>query len=327
MMSTLLLTRAEIARLMTPGDYLDAVEASFRLSSQGLVHAPLPIELDGVGGAFHAKAAVMLGGQKLAALKLNGNFPANPQHGLPTIQGVILLCDAVNGAVCAIMDSIEITLRRTAATSALAAKHLARPAASLLAVIGCGAQAGPQTEALAQVLPLQRVVVFDTDPSKARTYVETMEHRLGLAVHVASSLREATGKADVIVTCTTAQAPFLDVGDVAPGAFVAAVGADNPQKNEIAPALMAKAKVVPDVLAQCLLIGDLHHAVRASAMTRADVHADLGDIVTGLTPGRESNGEIVIFDSTGTAIHDVASAAAVYARATERGVGGAVDLA
>jgi alanine dehydrogenase len=325
-MSTLLLTRAEIAGLMTPADYLGAVEMAFRLSKEGRTEAPLPMAIDALGnGAFHAKGAAMFGERKLAALKLNGNFPGNPARGMPTIQGVILLCDADTGAVLAIMDSIEITLRRTAAATALAAKHLARPDANTVAVVGCGAQAHAQVEALVDVLPLKRGVAFDADPDKADHFATEASGTLPFSA--ASSLREATRDAQVIVTCTTARAAFLDAGDVSPGAFIAAVGADNSGKSEIAPALIARAAVVADVLAQCLVMGDLHHAVKAGAMTADQVRAELGDLVVGAKSGRAHDDEIVIFDSTGTAIQDVASAAAVYERALERGVGAQVELA
>lgn len=324
-MSTLLLTRAEIASLMAPADYLGAVEMGFRLSEQGLTEAPLPMAIHGLGGgAFHAKGAAMLGQRKLAALKLNANFPGNPARGLPTIQGIILLCDAETGAVLAIMDSIEITLRRTAATTALAAKYCARSNAAALAVIGCGAQARAQVEALADVLPLKRGLVFDIDAGKAQAFASEFD---ALPFAAAPSLREATLGADVIVTCTTARMPFLGMDDVSPGAFIAAVGADNPEKSEVAPALMGKGAVVADVLAQCLVMGDLRHAVKAGAMTAEQVRAELGDLVVGAKSARASDDEIVIFDSTGTAIQDVASAAIVYERARERGIGTVVSLA
>lgn len=324
-MSTLLLTRAEIAGLMRPADYLGAVELAFRLSKQGRTEAPLPMAIHGSGGAFHAKGAAMFGERKLVALKLNGNFSGNPARGLPTIQGVILLCDADTGAVLAIMDSIEITLRRTAAATALAAKHLARRGAETLAVIGCGVQARAQAVALLDVLPIKSGIAFDTDPGKARAFAAGMAGVLFF--ETAASLRKATQGADVIVTCTTARSPILDAGDVSPGVFIAAVGADSPAKSEIAPALMASSAIVADVLGQCLVMGDLHHAVTAGAVTAGQVRAELADLVVGAKSGRASDDEIVIFDSTGTAIQDVASAAIVYERALERGIGAQVELA
>jgi ornithine cyclodeaminase/alanine dehydrogenase-like protein (mu-crystallin family) len=280
------------------------------------------------GGGFHVKGAFLGGERNYAAFKVNGNFPGNPQRaGLPTIQGAIVLCDADNGAVLAILDSIEITLRRTAAASALAARHLAAPDASTVAICGCGDQARAQAEALFQVARFERALAWDIDAAKAQRFSAEMSEALGHPFEAVRNLRDATLPADVIVTCTTARTPFLKEADVSPGAFVAAVGADNPDKSEIAPALMAKAAVVVDVLDQCLRIGDLHHAVDAGAMSAADVRADLADVVAGARPGRVDATEIVIFDSTGTAIQDVVSAALAFERARSRGRGLAFPLA
>jgi ornithine cyclodeaminase/alanine dehydrogenase-like protein (mu-crystallin family) len=319
--ATLLLSGADLAELMRPADYLAAVEQGFRAAREGRAVAPPPLHLPAIGGGFHAKAASLAGARSYAALKLNGNFPGNPGRGLPTIQGAILLCDADTGAVLAIMDSIEITLRRTAAATALAARHLANPGASTLAICGCGDQASAQVEALAGVLPLRRAFAWDIDPAKARAFAAGAAEACGLAVTAAASLREATLAADVIVTCTTARTPFLSEADVSPGAFIAAVGADNPEKSEIAPSLMAAAAVVVDVLGQCLHMGDLRHAVKAGAMSADQVRGELADVIAGARPARLSADEIVIFDSTGAALQDVASAALAYERASALGCG------
>jgi ornithine cyclodeaminase/alanine dehydrogenase-like protein (mu-crystallin family) len=188
-------------------------------------------------------------------------------------------------------------------------------------VIACGAQARPQAEALAAAVPFARGLAWDIDAGKARGFVDAASRALGIPFAPTPSLREATRAADVIVTCTTARAPIVGPDDVRPGAFIAAVGADNADKNEIAPALMALAKVVTDVTDQCLVMGDLHHAVRAGAMTHAQVHAELSDIVSGMKPGRTGDAEIIVFDSTGTAVQDVASAVVIFERARDAGHG------
>lgn len=325
---TLVLSRCDVAALMTPPDYQVAVEWGFRAAKQGQTSSPMPMHLPVDQGAFHAKGATLHGNARhYAALKLNGNFPGNPARGLPTIQGVIVLCAADNGTVLAIMDSIEITLRRTAAASALAARHLALPHATTLAVIGCGGQAAAQAEALAGVLRLQRGFVFDTEATRSTRLAKALNQRLRLPFAAAPTLQDATKAAQVIVTCTTAREPFLTADDVMPGAFVAAVGADSPHKNEIAPSLMARAIVVVDVLEQCLLMGDLHHAVAAGALAPGDVQADLGDIVTGERSVRRNDDDIIVFDSTGTALQDVACAAEVYERARHAGRGLPFSLA
>jgi alanine dehydrogenase len=322
---TLLLSSAEVAALMTPANYLEAVERGFGAAMEGKAAAPAPLTLAGEGGAFHAKGATLFLGRPYVAVKLNGNFPANPPA-LPTIQGAILLCDASNGALLAVIDSIEVTVRRTAAATALAARYLARADSSTLLLCGCGAQAPAQLEALAAILPLRRCVAWDRDPAKAEALARTAE-RSGLEAEAVTDLGPAARSSDVIVTCTTAREPFLEASHVAPGTFVAAVGADSPDKNEIGAGLMAAARIVVDLLEQCLAMGDLRHAVRTRTMAVGDVHASLGDLVAGARPGRTGGDEVFVFDSTGTALQDVAAAAAIYERALRRGGYAAFDFA
>jgi alanine dehydrogenase len=139
-------------------------------------------------------------------------------------------------------------------------------------------------------------------------------------------LAAATRRSDVVVTCTTARRWILGRGDLPPGAFVAAVGADYPEKQEIEPALLAESTVVVDIVEQCERMGDLHHAIAAGLMTRDDVAADLAAVVSGRKPGRRSADEVVIFDSTGTALQDVAAAAIAYERALATGIGVRLEL-
>ncbi|MBV9881660.1 MAG: ornithine cyclodeaminase family protein [Sphingomonadaceae bacterium] len=311
---TLILNRRDVARLMDRKAWLAAAELGFRAGAEGRAASPMPMAIEAEGGAFHVKGARLTGERTYVAVKLNGNFPANPEtHGLPTIQGALLLCNGGTGALLAIMDSIELTLRRTAAASALAARLLARPDSSILFIAGCGAQGRAHLEALAEVLPLTRCLAWDRQPGKAAAFAAANAGS-GLAVEAVEALDRAE-ECDAIATCTTSSSAFLDETMVAPGAFVAAVGADSPHKSEIAPSLMARALVVADVAAQGAAMGDLRVAITAGAMRQADVHAELGELVTGRKPGRSSNKEIILFDSTGTALQDVAAAACIYERA------------
>lgn len=320
--STLLLGRTAISKLMSPAAWLDAAAEGFGALGAGRASSPMPITLQGGSGAFHAKAASLVLDRHYVALKLNGNFPDNrANQGLPTIQGAILLCDGDNGCVLAILDSIEVTLRRTAAATALAARHLARPDADTFLICGCGDQAAPQLEALRGVLPLRKGYCWDQDHDRA----EALARHEGLTA--VDDLAQAARLSDVIVTCTTATEPFLRCGLVRPGVFIAAVGADSPEKSEIEPALMARALVVCDVVEQCLVMGDLQHAIAAGAMKTVDVHAALSDLVAGITPGRSTAEQITLFDSTGTAVQDAAAAVAIYRKAIDAGGCRTVNLA
>jgi alanine dehydrogenase len=170
------------------------------------------------------------------------------------------------------------------------------------------------------------VLAVDVDRARAEDYATAMARDLRVRVDVAEDLRAAARRSDICVTCTTSRRAILHAGDVAPGTFVAAVGADNPEKQEIDPALLTQSVLVVDVLEQCATIGDLHHALASGVMTCADVRAELGEVIAGQKPGRTSDDEVIVFDSTGTALQDVAAAALVYERAQATGRGMRVEL-
>ena len=326
----LVLGSRDVRELLDVGSCLHAVERAFRLLGEGRAQAPATCGVHVEGGVFHVKAAVLAdeGGQPWFVAKVNANFPGNPAaRGLPTVQGVVLLMDGVSGEPRALMDSGAITALRTAAATAVAAKWLARPEAATAALVGCGVQGRAHLAFLAAAMPaLRRVRLHDTDGEAVRAALAEAA-ALGLEAEAASDLAAACRASDVCVTCTPSRRPLLDAGDVAPGAFVAGVGADNEAKQELSPALLAASTVVVDVLAQCERMGDLHHAVAAGAMRRDDVHAELAEVVAGRKPGRRSAEEVIVFDSTGMALQDVAAAVLVYERALRETRGAPVGLA
>ncbi len=324
---TLLLTRSDVAALLDYDSCIAAVEDAFRASAAGGVLAASAVGTHVAGGGFHVKTAGLTKGRGCYVTKTNGNFPGNrAANGLPTIQGVISLHDATDGRVLAIMDSMEVTTIRTAAASAVAAKFLARDNARTVLMIGCGNQGRSQLRALLRVREIEQVIAFDMNRSLAESYAVDMSAETGMLVEVCDDYRSKTRDADIIITSTTSTVALLHNSDVSPGTFIAAVGADSDTKQEIAPELLASATLVVDVLEQCATFGDLHHAITAGVMTRDDVYADLAEIVSGAKAGRRSPEEIIVFDSTGTALEDVAAAALVYERAVAAGHGLEIDL-
>jgi ornithine cyclodeaminase/alanine dehydrogenase-like protein (mu-crystallin family) len=321
---TLLLTRSDVSRLLPLSDCIDAVAAALARHAAGDIPPAGVMGVHVPGGGFHTKAAVLA---PYFAAKINANFPGNRSAQLPTIQGIVLLSDATNGRALAVIDSMEITRLRTGAATALATRHLARQDAGVVTVCGCGMQGRIQLEAVLRERAIERVFAHDADRGTAVEFARDRSAALGVAVDVADELSRAVAGSDIVVTCTPARAPLIAREHVRPGTFVAAVGADSEDKQELEPALLARATVVVDSLDQCATIGDLHHALAAGVMTRAAVHAELGQIVAGLRPGRKTADEITIFDSTGTALQDVAAGALVYERAIATGAGRIVDLA
>ena len=325
----LVLNQTEVRELLDLRECIDVVASAFRAHAEG----NLPIAPGILGahigeGGFHIKTAALAGSPAYFAVKINANYPGNPSRfGLPTIQGLIALFEAGRGTPLAVMDSIEITILRTAAASAVAATHLARPDAAVLTICGCGSQGRSHVRALLQVRPITQVFAFDTDPECAARFARELGGELRLDIRVVKTLEAAVPASDICVTCTPARAPILPAELVRPGLFIAAVGADNPEKQELEPGLLRRSTVVVDILEQAATIGELHHALSAGVMALADVHAELGQIVAGLRPGRSSQEEIIVFDSTGTALQDVAAASLVYERAVRLGRGNSLPMA
>lgn len=325
---TLLLTGHEIAALLTINECMAAVEHAFKLHGEGRTQPPGILGVHARDGGFHIKAGLLDLNRSYFAAKVNANFPENAKrYGLPMIQGVVVLCDAENGYPLALMDSIEITIQRTGAATSVAAKHLARPDSKTATICGCGNQGRISLRALTKVLPIEMVWAYDRDQSEAQNFALELRKQLGMDIEVVDDLEAAVRQSDVCVTCTPSTQPFLREAFVAPGTFVAAVGADNPEKQELEPALLGRSKLVVDVLEQCATIGELHHALDAGVMTHADVHGELGEVIAGKKPGRTSSDEIIVFDSTGMALQDVVAAAAVYEKAAAQGTGTLIDFA
>ena len=325
---TLILKKSDIQKLMSFSDYVQAVEQAFRLYAEGRIPSPGVMDVQGRDGMFHIKGAAMPDGDMVyVAVKINGNFPNNKNNfDLPTIQGAILLSDGVRGFPLSFLDSTEITLQRTGAATAVAAKYLARKDSRTAAIIGCGKQGRIQLIALRHALPITQAFAFDRDPSLAVEFAAAMTAELNIPVNAVTGIPRATAESDVIVTCTTSKQYLLSSEHVRSGTFVAAVGADSHDKQELQPDLLAGSCVVTDMREQCARIGDLHHAISAGAMKLEEVHADLGEVIAGRKPGRTSSHQIFIFDSTGIALQDVAAAAIVYRRAIEQGTGFYCDI-
>jgi alanine dehydrogenase len=325
---TRLLRRSDIERLLSLRDCIDAVDEIFRLQGEGKVPVPGILGVRATGGGLHVKAGLLPGNRNYFVAKLNANFPGNNgRFGLPTIQGVIVVFDAENGAPLAILDSIDITLKRTAAASAVAAKYLARKDSSIATICGCGQQGRAQLRAVLLVLPLTKIYAFDVNEHAAINLRNELSPELKIDIELVRDLAGAIQQSDVCITCTTANESFVCKEDARPGTFIAAVGADNEHKQEIDPALIASAKVVADSLEQSCAIGDVHHAIAKGLMRKEDVYAELCEIVAGQKIGRVADDEIIVFDSTGVAIEDAVAAADVYERALADGIGTDFDFA
>jgi alanine dehydrogenase len=322
-----LLSGADLRRLLEPKLVIDALREAYAALADNPQDQGRSLAFMIEGGSIHVKSGLLPGSHLAFASKVNVNLPDNRKlRQLPTIQGVVVVCDACDGRPLAMLESMTLTGIRTAATAALAAGYGASPHSRRLAIIGCGAQASYQLEAVRAMFPVETVRVFDADTARAEAFARA-HSTATCAVAPASTVREATTAADICITCTTSKSPVLTGALDLTGCFVAAIGADNPDKQEIAPALMKRARVLVDDIEACAGGGDLNHALRAGAMSKDDVHADLAELAAGRKRGRLREDELVIFDSSGSGVQDVAAAWLAVREARRTGVGGRFDLA
>jgi alanine dehydrogenase len=309
-----LLDRQTVSELLTLDDCIKAVEEAFLAHAERRSLRPQLIHVDADGGEFHIKAGGLRGARTYFVCKVNGGFFANrTKLGLPNIVGLILLADGASGIPLALMESGLLTSLRTAAATAVAAKYLARCESQVVTICGAGVQAEVQLRALTRVLPIQRAWVWSRRDATA--FCRRMSNALELEVRPQADLQTAAHQSDIIVTCTPAKHWFLGRQHVVPGTFVAAVGADSPDKQEVEPELLAMTSVVCDLTAQCAEVGELHHAIAAGLIREPEVRGELGEVIAGKAPKRIRDDEIIIFDSTGTALQDAAAAAVLYERA------------
>lgn len=219
---TLLLTSRDVVALLTIEECMTWVEHAFKLYGEGKTQPPGILGVHSQDGSFHIKAAVMDLDRSYFAAKINANFPRNPkQVGLPNIQGVVVLYDGANGYPLAVIDSIEITIKRTGAATGIAAKYLARPNSKTATICGCGNQGRISLRALKEVLPIEKVWAYDADQGSSLRFASELAKELTIDIEPVSDLRTAVKQSDVCVTCTPSKRYFLEQEFVAPGTFVA----------------------------------------------------------------------------------------------------------
>ena len=329
----LILREREIVELLDPTPCIAAMEQAFAAYSSGRAELPAVIHLDVPEhrGEIHIKTG-HLHGNPYYAVKMVSGFPGNPELGLPANDGMVVAFDASTGAPAAfLLDNGLITDIRTAAAGAVAAKYLARREVRRVAIIGTGGQARYQAEMLARVKSYGELRVWGRDRDKARARIEDLEKRgnlpPGCRVSVAGSVAEAVADSDIVITVTASRVPLVRAEWLAPGVTVIAVGSDAPDKQELDVDVLARAdRVVADSLAQCLRLGEIHHAVEKGAIVKDKVSAELGEIVAGQKPGRVSENGSIVCDLTGVGVQDVAAASLVIERAKAAGRGEKIGL-
>lgn len=312
-----------IADLVSPADAFAAIEACFAAMARGEAYNfPVIREALGGGRQYGFKSGLDRAGGQLG-VKAGGYFPGNAAKGITNHQSTVFLFDPETGLPLAMVGGNLLTALRTAAASALSIDRLARADAKVLGMVGAGHQAGFQLRAAARVRAFERVVAWNLHPEMLPK-LGAVATELGLPFEAVTPERLGA-EADVIVTITSSDRFTLADAMVRPGTHLACMGTDTVGKQEVEPALLARATLFTDEVAQSVTIGESQHAIKAGLVT-AEAITPLGAVLTGAHPGRRDPGEITIYDGTGVGLQDLAVAAVAVARAAERGLALDVDL-
>ncbi len=318
-MKTRLLTASDISKIINMSDVLKAVETAFR--EYGLGQAKMPpklyLDLKQFNGDLRAMPAFV---ENSAGLKWVSVYPENPGKDLPTVMAMLILNDPKTGFPLAIMDATRITSFRTGAAGGIAAKYLARPNSKTLGLVGAGAQAKTQLLALLENFQFSNIYIWSLRDNEFEGFKDTFN---ALPIKKAS-IEEAAG-CDIVCTTTPARGFIVKKEWIKPGTHINAIGADAPGKQEIDPRILKEAKVVVDDIAQAQHSGEINVAVREGIFSIDDIYVSLGEIVAGKKAGRVDN-EITVFDSTGLAIQDIATAHMLFEKAKQNNIGHDFDV-
>ncbi len=324
-MKVTILTENEIRSCVAMDeDAITAVAEGFSRLAEGKATVPpiLRVDIPENNGEVDVKTAYVHGLDSFA-IKIAAGFFDNRNLGLPTGSGMMVVISAKTGFLQAILlDNGYLTDVRTGIAGAIAARHLARESIETAGVIGAGIQARYQIRGLKLVRDFKRLIIYSIIPEEVDVYVDEMAKELGIEVVKASNYQEVVRQSDVVVTTTPAREPFLKAEWVHPGLHITCMGSDSEHKQELYVDVFGCAdRVVCDRKSQCFRLGELHHALEAGVISEHDEIIELGELTSGLKPGRQHDDEITVCDLTGVGVQDTAIALLAYRRAIDKGLG------
>jgi ornithine cyclodeaminase len=322
----LLLNRADIEKVFTTRDAIDAVKTAFKMTEDGKIVSPLRTVIEGkYDGAFLFMPAYAPD-LDAASLKVIDIFPHNIDNGLMTSPAQVMLIDGATGYVVAMMDGTFVTQLRTGASSGAAFDLLAKKDCRKGALIGTGGQAATQLASMLEARSLETVSVYDINAERCAAFCAQMREKLaayGADIQPAETSDACIEDADLIITVTASKEPVFDGTKVKEGATISCVGTYQPDRREMDPTILPRtAKIICDSKEAALSeTGDLLIPIADGIITEDDVLGSLGDVINGTLPGRESDEEIIVYETVGIAAQDLVTAKAIYDKAVEKGIG------
>lgn len=333
------LSREDTEKLLKMNDVLEVVKNVYRSKSEDKTCVfPLVFHEFEPGTADMDIKSGWLKESNIFGLKLVSWFGENVKKDLPALIGTIMVLDSTTGVPMGILDGAHITGVRTGAAGALGAKYLARPDSKTLLIVGAGHVSTFQIAAtLLLFTDLETVMIYDpinfnTAANKASTIIDTLNNNFGIKVGenvkftAVSDIKDATGKSDIIITVTPSRKPIIMREWVKPGTHFSCIGADMSGKEEIDPEIFKEARVFADDIPQCINVGEIEIPVSMGILRKEDIAGEIGDIIAGRVIGRENNDQITIFDATGIALLDLATAKLALDEAKKEYIGSMVFL-
>lgn len=323
MQETILLNQSQVKELTTMKEIIENVETAYEFHAERKVQMP-PKEYI-FYKKFRGDLRIMpcfVRGLNESGVKNVNVHPDNPRkYGLPTVMAMIELVDPKTGFPVSVMDGTWITDMRTGAAAGVATKYLARDNSEILGLVGAGVQAATGLEAIMEVMDIKEVRVSCRTCETRDLFAQNASEKYGIPVKAVDTIKEAVQGADVLLTTTPAREPVVKSKWVSPGTHINAMGADAPGKQELDSHILQKSKIIIDCWDQASHSGEINIPVQEGLVRQSDIHGKIGDVITGSIPGRTSDEEITVFDSTGLAVQDIVTAWNVYEKALQKGIG------
>ena len=323
MHETILLNQSQISGLMTMKEVIESVETAYK------VHAERKVQMPAKKYLFYKKfkgdlriMPCFIRGMDESGVKNVNVHPDNPRKfGLPTVMAMIELVDPQTGFPISVMDGTWITNMRTGAAAGVATKYLARDDSEIVGLVGAGVQAATGLDAINEVMDIKEVRVACRTCQTREKFAESASEKYGVEVKAVDTIKEAVKGADVLLTTTPAREPVVKSKWVDNGTHINAMGADAPGKQELDSHVLQKAKIFIDCWDQASHSGEINIPVHEGLVRRSDIIGKIGDVIIGTAPGRRTEEEITVFDSTGLAVQDIVTAWNVYKKALKKGTG------
>jgi len=321
---TLILSRTDMIGLLTPAEYVGCVEQAYRMHGQGRYYMDPKghIVLDKYPGEWEAMPSYIEEPEAAACKWVSIRERNRIKYDLPTVFSILIYTHPETGFPLAICDGSYHTVMRTGAAAAVSAKWMARRNAKRLAIVGAGHMAEGTLATSVDIFPWQEVRVWSRTQATLDHFVATQQPKYPqLNLRMSTNLADVVSGADVVVTVTPARGPIIMDEWIAPGTHIAALGADKGGDQELDPKILQRARIFVDDIRQCRTDGEINVPLREGLIKERDIAGEIGEVIAGRKPGRVSDSEITLFDSTGIALQDSATVPLEYERAVAAGVG------